>query len=83
MVEGQGVQIVHTGGVGHELGKVAVFGNLFVHAVNVAKNRLCPGDILAVHGHLDAQYAMGGRVLRPQVEHKGFFVVRPGKIHGA
>ena len=82
VVEGQGMEVVHTSGIGHELGKGAVLGNFFVHAMDIAQNRLGLDDVLAVHGHLNAQYAVGGRVLWSQVEHKGFFVLLPGQVHG-
>ena len=83
MVEGQGVQVVHAGGIGHELGKGAGLGQLFVHAVDVAQDRLGVDDVFAVHGELDAQHPVSRRMLRPQIEDEG--LVRPqvnGNVHG-
>jgi len=41
-----------------------------VHPVDVTDHRLGPGDPFAVHRHEDAQDAMSGGVLRPEVEHE-------------
>ena len=46
----------------------ADLGELFVPAVHVAGNRFGPHDLLAVEAADDAQRAVGGRVLRADVE---------------
>ena len=63
-------------GVGEELRVSAVLSHLLLHAVNVAANGLSIHDVLTVHGEFDAQHAMGGRMLGPQVNDKR--LSRPG-----
>ena len=46
----------------------ADLGELLVAAVHVAADRLGPDDLLAVEADDDAQRAVGGRVLRADVE---------------
>ena len=64
-------KVIDAAGVWEELRPRAVLAHLLVHPVNVADHGLGLGDPLAVHRHQDAQNAMRGRVLGPQVEHKG------------
>ena len=67
-IVGQGVQVVHTARIGHELRPGAVFSHLFVHTVDVAQHGLGLHNILPVHDDLDAQHAVRGGMLRPQVQ---------------
>ncbi len=71
-VPGQGVQVVHPAHVGHELGGVLHLGHLLVHAVQVAQHGFRPDDVFAVQFQQHAQYAVGGRVLRPHVQDERF-----------
>ena len=62
------------GGIGHKLRIGTSFGQFLMHAVNIAQDRLCLDDILAVHGHFYSQDAVGGRMLWPYIEDKGFIM---------
>ncbi len=73
--EGVGVghrrQVIDAAGVGQELRVGAVLAHLLLHPVDVAADRFGADDVFAVHRHLDAQHAVGGRMLRAQVEDEG------------
>ena len=71
MIIGQGMQVIHAGGIGHELGKGAVFGHLFMHAVDIAEHRFRLDDILSVHGQFDPKDTMGGGMLGAEIKNKG------------
>ena len=63
--EGVGVvhrrEVVDAARVGEKLRPGPVLAHLLVHPVDVADDRLGPGDPLAVHRHQDPQDAVGGR----------------------
>ena len=61
-------QVINAAGVGEELRVGAVLAHLFLHPVDVAAHRFGADDVFAVHRHLDAQHAVGGGMLRAQVE---------------
>jgi hypothetical protein len=67
-----GPGIVDPSGVGKILDIRPVFGHLFLHPVAVADDRLRMHDVLPVHGELEAQYPVGGRMLGPHVDDKSF-----------
>ena len=64
-----GGEVVHAVGVGHELLVGFVFGQFFDAAVQVADVEDAFLDAFAVELGYDAQYAVGGGVLGPDVEH--------------
>jgi len=63
-------EIIDAAGVGQELSVRPVLPHLFLHPVDVAANRFRTQDVLAIHHHLQAQYAVSGRMLRPHIQHK-------------
>ncbi len=60
--------------IGHKLGPGPVFPHLFMHAVDITQNRFGIDDIFTVHHQFNPEHAMGRRMLRPQVEDKGFLI---------
>ena len=63
-----GGHVVHAVGVGDDAGVVDVLGVLLEAAVQVADVRPRRAHDLAVGAQLEAQHAVGGRVLRAHVE---------------
>ena len=61
-------EVVGAVGEGDVLGVGALFGELLHRAMEVAHHHLGVDDLLAVDGRLDAEDAVGRRMLRPDVE---------------
>ena len=80
MAVGHGREVIKPAEVGQVLGIRPVFGHLLMHAMNVADNRLCVINILAIHGHLDTEHPVGGWMLRSHVENKGLILLQDNRL---
>ncbi len=85
--EGVGVvhgrEVIDAARVGQVLEPGPVLAHLFMHAMDVAGDGFRVADVLALHLQLHAENAVGGRVLRSEIDREGLVGTNGVKVFGS